>query len=74
MIRKELKLLRQFLSVGLSDYTLHLNYTLALLKSEIPTDRNQTVTLLSLGPEELRRKGEFENVHKSISLEIFTGK
>lgn len=74
MIRKGLKLFRQFLSIGLSDYTLYLNYTLALLKSKIPTDLNQTVTLLSLSPEELPRKVEFKNVHKYISLEIFTGK
>lgn len=74
MIRKGLKLFRQFLSIGLSNYILHLNYTLALLKSQIPTDLNQTVTLLSLSPEELPRKVEFKNVHKYISLAIFTGK
>lgn len=74
MIRKGLKLFRQFPSIGLSSFILHLNYTLALLKSKIPTDLHQTVTLLSLSPEELPRKVEFENVHKYISLAVFTGK
>lgn len=51
MIRKRLKLFGQFLSIGLSDCTLYVNYTLALLKSKIPIDLNQPVTLLSLNPE-----------------------
>lgn len=71
MIRKGLKLFRQFLSIGLFIYILYMNYTLALLKSKIPTNLNQTVTLLSLSPEELPRKVEFKNVHKYISLAIF---
>lgn len=69
MIRKRLKLFGQFLSIGLSDCTLYVNYTLALLKSKIPIDLNQPVTLLSLNPEVTKESRiKKKNTHTTLTL------
>lgn len=58
----------QFLSIWLSNCTLYVNYTLALLKSKIPIDLNQPVTLLSLNPEVTKERIKKKNTHTTLTL------
>lgn len=74
MIRKGLNYSDNFSLLDFSEFTSYrVNHTLALLKSKIPIDLSQPVTLLSLSHEEMLRK-EVKNTHKYISSEIFMEK
>lgn len=73
MVRKGLNYSDNFSLLDFSEFTSYrVNHTLALLKSKIPIDLSQPVTL-SLSHEEMLRK-EVKNTHKYINSEIFMEK